>query len=212
MQETRVQFLGREDPLEKEMATNSSTLTWRIPMDRGASQATVHGVTRVGHNLTTKPPPAPLFTEPNILRQTWTWHLGSFAAVLAPGQKSPWATKYKGTIRNPKITVYMSSWGKLWITRYKKINKTQLSLPKSQEQKQGMCTLHVIPPREYADLLSHTFCPTLGSNPTLTPNKGPALPSPPHAPTREQTVETVLVFPPSCCIMSPSIALLEFLV
>ena len=31
MQETQVQFLGREDPLEKEMATHSSILTWRIP-------------------------------------------------------------------------------------------------------------------------------------------------------------------------------------
>ena len=31
MQETRVWFLGREDPLEKEMATHSSILAWRIP-------------------------------------------------------------------------------------------------------------------------------------------------------------------------------------
>ena len=31
MQETRVQFLGWEDPLEKEMATHSSVLAWRIP-------------------------------------------------------------------------------------------------------------------------------------------------------------------------------------
>ena len=31
MQDTRVQFLGREDPLEKEMATHSSILAWRIP-------------------------------------------------------------------------------------------------------------------------------------------------------------------------------------
>ena len=31
MQETRVRFLGQEDPLEKEMATLSSILTWRIP-------------------------------------------------------------------------------------------------------------------------------------------------------------------------------------
>ena len=30
MQETRVQFLGQEDPLEKEMATHSSILAWRI--------------------------------------------------------------------------------------------------------------------------------------------------------------------------------------
>ena len=31
MQETRVQSLGQEDPLEKKMATHSSILTWRIP-------------------------------------------------------------------------------------------------------------------------------------------------------------------------------------
>ena len=31
MQETRVQFLGQEDPLEREMATHSSTLAWEIP-------------------------------------------------------------------------------------------------------------------------------------------------------------------------------------
>ena len=46
MQETQVQFLIQEDPLEKEMATHCSILTWRIPMDRGAWQATVHGVTK----------------------------------------------------------------------------------------------------------------------------------------------------------------------
>ena len=31
MQETQVQFLGQEDPLEKEMATHSSTLAWKSP-------------------------------------------------------------------------------------------------------------------------------------------------------------------------------------
>ena len=31
IQETRVRFPGREDPLEKEMATHSSILTWKIP-------------------------------------------------------------------------------------------------------------------------------------------------------------------------------------
>ena len=36
MQETQVQSLGWKDLLEKEMATHSSILTWRIPMDRGA--------------------------------------------------------------------------------------------------------------------------------------------------------------------------------
>ena len=42
--ETWVWSLGQEDPLEKEMATHSSILVWRIPMDRGAWQTTVHGV------------------------------------------------------------------------------------------------------------------------------------------------------------------------
>ena len=44
MQETQVQSLGREDPLEKEMATHSSILAWEIPMDRVAWWAAVHGV------------------------------------------------------------------------------------------------------------------------------------------------------------------------
>ena len=34
MQETLVQFLGQEDPLEKGTATHSSILTWRIPWGR----------------------------------------------------------------------------------------------------------------------------------------------------------------------------------
>jgi len=46
MQETGVPSLGQEDPLEKGKATHSSILAWRIPMDRGAWQATVHGVTK----------------------------------------------------------------------------------------------------------------------------------------------------------------------
>ena len=37
--------LGREGPLEKEMATHSSILVWGNPMDRGALWATVHRVT-----------------------------------------------------------------------------------------------------------------------------------------------------------------------
>ena len=46
MQETWVLSLGWEDLLEKGMATHSSILGRRIPMDRGAWQTTVHGVTK----------------------------------------------------------------------------------------------------------------------------------------------------------------------
>ena len=46
MKETWVQSLGWEDPLEEEMAIHSSILAWRIPMDRGVWQATVHRVAK----------------------------------------------------------------------------------------------------------------------------------------------------------------------
>ena len=46
MQETWVWSLGWEDPLEEGMATHSSILAWRIPMDRGAWWAAVHGVAK----------------------------------------------------------------------------------------------------------------------------------------------------------------------
>ena len=45
-QEIWVRSLGWEDLLEETMATHSSILAWRIPMDREAWQATVHGVTK----------------------------------------------------------------------------------------------------------------------------------------------------------------------
>ena len=46
MWKTWVRYLGWEDPLEKGIATHSSILAWRIPIDRGAQWATVHGVAK----------------------------------------------------------------------------------------------------------------------------------------------------------------------
>ena len=50
MQKTWVQSLGQEDPLEKEMATHSSTLAWKIPWmeERGRLQSM--GLQSVGHD------------------------------------------------------------------------------------------------------------------------------------------------------------------
>ena len=57
VQEIRVRFLGREDPLEREMATQSSILAWRISwIEEPGRLPTIHGVARVGHDLATKPP------------------------------------------------------------------------------------------------------------------------------------------------------------
>ena len=71
MQETRVWFLGQEDPLEKEMATHSSILTWRIPWTEEPSRVTVHGVSRVRCNLATKPPPPALLPRSKQFFISW---------------------------------------------------------------------------------------------------------------------------------------------
>ena len=49
IRETWVQSLGQEDPLEKEMATHSSILAWRLPWTEEPGGLQVHGVT-VGHH------------------------------------------------------------------------------------------------------------------------------------------------------------------
>ena len=49
MQETGVRFLGGEDPLEKEMATHSSTLAWKIPWTEEPGGLQSMGSQTVGH-------------------------------------------------------------------------------------------------------------------------------------------------------------------
>ena len=53
MQETRVRFLGREDPLEKEVAIHSSTLAWKIPWMEEPDRLQSMGSQRVGHDWAT---------------------------------------------------------------------------------------------------------------------------------------------------------------
>ena len=50
MQETCVQSLGQEEPLEKGMATHSSILSWRIPCTGEPGGLQSMGSQRVGHN------------------------------------------------------------------------------------------------------------------------------------------------------------------
>ena len=66
MRETRVRFLGREDPLEKEMAIHSSTLAWKIPWMEEPDRLQSMGSQRVGHNFT--------FTfKPYLELPRWHW-------------------------------------------------------------------------------------------------------------------------------------------
>ena len=57
MQKTWVQSLGREDPLEKEMATHSSVLAWEIPWTEEPGGLQTIGSQRVGHDLATAQQP-----------------------------------------------------------------------------------------------------------------------------------------------------------
>ena len=50
MQETWVRFLGREDPLEKEMGIHSSILAWKIPWMEEPDRLQSMGLQRVGHD------------------------------------------------------------------------------------------------------------------------------------------------------------------
>ena len=50
MQETWVQFLDLEDPLEKKVATHSSTLAWRIPWTEEPGRLQFMELQRVGHD------------------------------------------------------------------------------------------------------------------------------------------------------------------
>ena len=65
MQKTCVLSLCWEDPLEEGMATHSNVLAWRIPMDRGAWQAAVHGVTKSRTHT---------HTHTNVLFNTGGWN------------------------------------------------------------------------------------------------------------------------------------------
>ena len=64
-QATRLQSLGREDPLEKEMAIHSSTLAWKIPWTEEPGRLQSMGSQRVWHNWATKHSTAHCFV--NIL-------------------------------------------------------------------------------------------------------------------------------------------------
>ena len=67
MQKTQVRSLGQEDPLEKEMATCSSILAWKIPWTEKLGGLQSLALQRIGHNLA-------------------TWQLSTQAFMLSPNQ------------------------------------------------------------------------------------------------------------------------------
>ena len=54
MQKSGIRFLGWKDPLEKELATHSSILAWRIPWTEEPGRVQSMGSQRIGHDLATE--------------------------------------------------------------------------------------------------------------------------------------------------------------
>ena len=79
MRETRVRFLGREDPLEKEMAIHSSTLAWKIPWTEEPGRLQSMGLQRVRHDRAT----SLYFVSGSILFKPFTYTI-SFNTYNTP--------------------------------------------------------------------------------------------------------------------------------
>ena len=75
MWETQVRSLGREDPLEKEMATHSSILAWSIPWTEKPGRIQSMGLQRVRHDWAIKHPHMPMYRglEMMIFRELPWW-------------------------------------------------------------------------------------------------------------------------------------------
>ena len=70
VQETQLQSLGWEDPLEKEMATHSSTLAWKIPWTEESCRLQSMGSQRVGHDGATSVSELILYVKERNLRSS----------------------------------------------------------------------------------------------------------------------------------------------
>ena len=89
MQETWVQYLSWEHPLEEGMATHSSILAWRSPIDRGAWGATVHGIARSQARLSDQAQYTYITTHPQIqarLQQYVNYELPDVQAGFRKGR------------------------------------------------------------------------------------------------------------------------------
>ena len=133
------------------------------------------------------------------------WGLGPFAAGPAPGQMSSPATDTK-KLEGLKVTACMCSWDRLW-TKDTKRPKTQLPLPRCQEQRQGPAhtPLHTIAQKGWADHPGHLSGPTPGPATALS-FKEPA-----RMPPQEASGAPITCSPSVHCSMSPNKALPEFL-
>ena len=146
MQETRVQTLGQEDPLEQEMATHSSLLAWKIPWTEWPGGLQSMGSQRVKHDWATEHEHACIphqsgwfWISESGRPENWVWIilLAEWPSVQAcPGLRSllRWGISSVKTVKSRAI------WNGL-------INSTWFSCVLKSENhcsNRGMCTLKLI--------------------------------------------------------------------
>ena len=126
MQEARVQSLGQEDPLEKEMVTHSSTLAWKIPWTEECGGLQSMGSQRVGHGLAT-----PLY----FTLLYWTGYLVLGLPWRLSSKESPGQFKRHGSIPSPGRSRREENRNSLWYS----------SLENSKDRGAWWATVHGVP-------------------------------------------------------------------
>ena len=104
MRETQVRSLGWEDPLEKEMATHSSILAWRIPWTEEPGRLQSTGLQRVGHDWAT----SLHFVAGSLEKQESSIKTPISALLTMPKPLTVWTTTNCGKFW--KIWAYQTTW------------------------------------------------------------------------------------------------------
>ena len=100
MQETRVQSLGQEDPLKKEMTTHSSILVWKIPWTEEPGQSTAYG----GNKESDTTEHVCACTHTQRIRQSSQWLVKSWSLSSSQGITCLFSTFLANKIyTNPKL-------------------------------------------------------------------------------------------------------------
>ena len=114
MQETWVWFLGGEDPQEKEMATRSSILAWRIPWTEEPGELQSTGSQRVGHDWVTNTHTYNLNCHPSLASQVAHWVKNSPAMQKTQETQVPSLSQEdpleKGIATHSSILVWRIPW------------------------------------------------------------------------------------------------------
>ena len=112
MQEPWVQYLGGEDPLEKEMATHPSILAWRIPWTEEPSKLQSTGLQRVGHDWVTDNTCTNKQIAPSVFPCAVQWAFSSLAGPVLccswPAPSDACRLPYHRSPVSPRDTVSLS--------------------------------------------------------------------------------------------------------